>query len=154
MEHQLIGPEQLRSWADAWVLELEVPARWLLELCTVQDAAEALRILSDFMASWPLESFDAEEGTDTFVAGLLLRHRQGRCSWATVLREAGQRLDAANGRRHCEEFYALLTEWERQGGARALEVTQRAEVEREYSSALERMESVYRLLRSPRLGAP
>ena len=145
-ESRLIGLESLRPWADAWILKLDAPPAWLLELCTARELAEAVRILSDAAGSPSSESLDTDERADVFVACLLLRYRRGDLSWATFLREAGQRLDAANGHRPCEDLYALLTELERHADAKALESLQRAQLEREFHEALERVESVRRLL--------
>lgn len=146
VEHQLIGAEHLRPWADRWVLQLEVSPGWLLELCTARDSAEAVRVLSAYAFSPPFESFAPEERTEARVACLLLRHRRGDFPWATLLRRVGETLDAANGRRPCESIYALLTELERHGEDKALEALQRTRLEHEFHEALERIVAVQQLL--------
>ncbi len=139
----LIGYRHFTPWADALVMALEAPPHWLLELCTTRYQPSAARLLHDYAASPPFESFDESEQTDEYVACLLLRHQRGEISWATFLQEAGRKLDGANGRRHCEDIYALLTELETHEYSKDLEHAQRAAMEREFRPALERVQPLY-----------
>lgn len=133
----LIWYEHFAPWADELILALAAPPHWLLELCTTQDSPSAARVLHEHAASPPFESFDADEQTDEYVACLLLRYRRGEFSWATFLDEAGRKLDAANGRRACEDIYSLLTELRHREYSKELERAQRTELERAFLPALD-----------------
>jgi hypothetical protein len=148
VESRLIWYEHFAPWADELIMKLEAPPHWLLELSTTRYQPDAAGIIRDYAHSPPFESDDANDRnarTDEYVACLFLRYQRGELSWATFLRETGDSLDSANGRRACEDFYSLLTELEHHEYAKELEHTQRAEFEREFQGAIERIDAVYRV---------
>lgn len=148
VDSRLIWYEHFAPWADALIMKLEAPPHWLLELSTIRDQPDATRLLRDYTDSPPFESDDTDDRNDRideYVACLFLRYRRGDLSWASFLREPGQKLDAANGRRACEEFYSLLTDLEHREYAKELERIQCAAIEREFQGAIERIDSVYRV---------
>ncbi|WP_147448809.1 hypothetical protein [Corallococcus terminator] len=142
---RLIGLEHLIPWADAWVLKLEAPPLWLLELCTTQDLHAARGLLLR-AACHPTDPFGRDEQDAEHLACLFVRYRQGALSWAAFLEEGGRYLDGANGSRTCEELYSLLNALEQQGHAQNMERAQSTEIERSLRGALQQVESVYRLL--------
>lgn len=148
VKSRLVWYEHFAPWADELIMKLDAPPYWLLELSTTRYQPDAAGILSDYAHSPPYDSIGASERNDQvdeYVACLFLRYRRGELSWASFLRETGQYLDVANGRRACEDFYALLTDLEHHEYAKDLENTQRAELEREFHGAIERIDSVYRV---------
>ncbi|RKH86723.1 hypothetical protein D7Y21_20380 [Corallococcus sp. AB045] len=141
----LVGLPQLIAWADAWVMKLDAPPLWLLELCTVPEVDRALGLLLDMPGlaqSLTVEERDVEDADH--LASLLLRHRDGSISWGDFLLRAGESLDGRSGRRQCEEFYMQLNLLERMGFPEALVQAQREDIERGLAEALERMESAHR----------
>lgn len=145
VESRLIWYEHFGPWADELIMKLDVPPHWLLELSTTQYQPDAARILYSYASSPPFESDDADARIDEYVACLFLRYRRGEISWATFLHEAGQKLDAANSRRPCEDFYTLLSDLEHHEYSKELERTQSAAIECEFHGAIERVDSVYRV---------
>ncbi|RKG57349.1 hypothetical protein D7V80_39865 [Corallococcus sp. CA054B] len=140
-----VGLPRLIAWADAWVMKLDAPPLWLLELCTVLEADRALGLLLDMPGlarSFTVEERDVEDADH--LASLLLRHRDGSISWGDFLQRAGEYLDGRNGHRQCEEFFMQLNLLERMGFPEALVQAQREDIERSLVDALERMESAHR----------
>lgn len=141
----LVGLPRLIAWADAWVMKLDAPPRWLLELCTVPEVDRALGLLLDMPGlAQPLTVEERDVEDADHLASLLLRHRDGSISWGDFLLRAGESLDDRNGRRQCEEFYMQLNLLERMGFPEALVQAQREDIERGLADALERMESSHR----------
>lgn len=148
VESRLIWYEHFAPWADELILKLDAPPSWLLELSTARYQPDAARIIHDYADAPPFEEGATDERNgriDEYVACLFLRYQRGELSWATFLRETGDYLDSANGRRACEDFYSLLTDLEHHEYAKELERTQRAAIEREFQGAIERIDAVYRV---------
>ncbi|WP_330166757.1 MULTISPECIES: hypothetical protein [unclassified Corallococcus] len=141
----LVGLQRIIAWADAWVMKLDAPPLWLLELCTVPDADRALWLLYDMPEFPRLATVEERDVNDAdHLASLFLRHRDGSISWGDFLLWAGQYLDGRSGHRQCEEFFMQLNLLERMGFPEALVQAQREDIERSLPDALERMESVHR----------
>ncbi|WP_370451096.1 hypothetical protein [Corallococcus sp. CA049B] len=140
----LVGLQQLIAWADAWVMKLDAPPRWLLELCTAPDADRALGLLLDMPdLAQPLTVEERDVEDADHLAGLLLRHRGGSISWGDFLLRAGEYLDGRSGHRQCEEFFMQLDLLERLGSPEALVQAQREDIEHSLLDALERMKSAH-----------
>ncbi|MBN8464892.1 hypothetical protein JYJ95_00090 [Corallococcus exiguus] len=139
----LVGLKQLIAWADAWVMKLDAPPLWLLELCTVQEVDRALGLLLDTLPA--LVNVEERDAMDAdHLSSLFLRHRSGGISWGDFLQRGGEYLDGANGSRSCEEFFMQLNLLERMGFPEDLVQAQREDIERGLAGALERMEAAHR----------
>ncbi|RKH51411.1 hypothetical protein [Corallococcus llansteffanensis] len=140
----LIGLRHVVPWADAWVLKLDSPPLWLLELCMTRDVrvAQGLLITAACQRADPMGS---DEHNAEYLACLFLRYRHGDLSWAAFLDEGGQQLDASNASRTCEELYGLLNALERDEHPADLEQVQSADIERSLRDALDRMEPLHRM---------
>jgi len=104
LESGLIDYSYLVPWADRIITGLKSAPPWLGTLAMKRytgDLRDALReyVLSEPFEPWPgdIEKFH--------VACLWLRYKRRELSWATFLRLAGERLDAANGDWDCETPY-------------------------------------------------
>ncbi|NNB91959.1 hypothetical protein HJC10_40740 [Corallococcus exiguus] len=141
----LVGLKQLIAWADAWVMKLDEPPLWLLELCTVPGTDRAHGLLLDMPGIAQLATVEERDVEDAdHLASLFLRHRDGSISWGDFLLRAGEYLDGKSGHRQCEEFYMQLNLLERMGFPEDLVQAQREDIERSLLDALERMESSHR----------
>ncbi|MHA7634206.1 hypothetical protein [Corallococcus sp. M7] len=140
----LVGLQRIIAWADAWVMKLDTPPLWLLELCTVPDVDRALGLLFDMPGFPSLTTVEEKDAWDAdHLAGLLLRHRDGAISWGDFLQRAGEYLDGANSSRTCEAFFMQLDLLERMGFPEDLVQAQREDIERGLVDALKRMEAAH-----------
>ncbi|NOK36101.1 hypothetical protein D7W79_32160 [Corallococcus exercitus] len=140
-----VGLRQIIAWADAWVMKLDAPPLWLIELSTVPELDRAHGLLLDMPGLPQLLTVEERDEEDAdHLASLLLRHRDGSISWGDFLLRAGEYLDGKGGHRQCEEFYMQLNLLERMGFPEDLMQSQREDIERSLVDALERMEAAHR----------
>ncbi|MBZ4336365.1 hypothetical protein [Corallococcus sp. AS-1-12] len=145
VEMGLVGLKQIIAWADAWVMKLDDPPPWLLEMCTAPDADTALGLIRDIpMLPFPATPEEIREENADHLASLFLRYRNGALSWGDFLFQAGQYLDRALRADQCERFFMQLNLLERTGFPEDLVQAQREDIERDLVDALARMESAHR----------
>jgi len=119
------------------ILRYDVPPLWLcnLALAATTEAAEAA--IGDFDD----EQWDGPDD-DEHLACVFLQYAEGQISWARCLSAAGAYADVRSGNWTCEEFYAMLTEFEATCGSADLATRQFAQVTAKLGSAIERIRTL------------
>jgi hypothetical protein len=132
----LVLATDLRQWADAMILRYDTPPLWLcdLSLADTPEAAEAAVLGCEI--EWP------QEGDNEYLACLLLQYEGGTLSWGRCLEHAGRYTDGRTGDWGCEEFYAMLNEFEAAGESVDVAVRQSAQVAARLGGAVARIRTL------------
>lgn len=143
VEARLLRSDHYIPWADDLVISLDTPPAWATELCTTPYRPAAVALLRRYAASPPFEGLAWSDPVDDYVACLLLRYRRGEIACATLLEEAGRKLDANGGCVPCEDVYEMLNALERAEYSKDVAEAQAARVARIFAEALARIEPLY-----------
>ena len=111
LETSLIDFSYAQPWAEELISEIDTPPSWLCELATKVFQGDLIKALREYVYSEPFEA-GPKDMEKFHVACLWLRYERRELSWATFLRCAGERLDAASGDWDCETPYRYLNVFE------------------------------------------
>jgi len=111
LESKLIDYCYTQPWADKIITTCDVPPAWLSDISVQKHSEDQLKTLRDYAFSEPFEK--PPNDIEKFHVGCLwLRYNRREISWATLLSEIGDYLDAANGDWDCETPYHYLNIYE------------------------------------------
>ncbi len=111
LESDLIDYCYTHPWADKLISGSETPPAWLCNLAVKKYKGDQISAIREFIFAEPFE--EEPVAMEKFhVACLWLRYQRRELSWATLLRESGEHLDAACGDWDCETPYHYLNQYE------------------------------------------
>ena len=114
LESKLIDYRQTQPWADKIIAGTDAPASWLFDVSLKKYQDDQVLAVREFAYGQPFT--DIPNDLDKFhIACLWLRYERRELSWATLLKEIGDYLDAANCDWDCETPYHYLSLHENAG---------------------------------------
>jgi hypothetical protein len=143
VDAKLIWFEHFVPWAEDLIDRVDVAPLWLLNLVGTTNQAEAHRLLLDHVNAPPFEKFSEREQSDEYVACLCLRYERREISFATLLQEAGERVDGAPSSLDCEEVFEWLTTLRHTSFSPRVEEVLRASLGKRLDSVIEEVRPVY-----------
>lgn len=107
----LINYQQTQPWADKIIEALDAPPSWLFDVSLKQYQGDQIFAFRAVAYGEPFT--DVPNDLDKFhLACLWLRYERRELSWAILLREIGDYLDAVYGEWDCETPYHYLNLYE------------------------------------------
>jgi len=111
LDSHLIDYSYTQPWADKLIEGIDIPPVWLCDIAVKKSQIDQLKAIREYVFSEPFEE-NPPEFEKFHVACLWLRYERRELSWATLLREIGDCLDAADGDWDCETPYHYLNMYE------------------------------------------
>jgi len=111
LDSGLINYQHTQPWADKIIEALEKPPTWLFDISLKKYQGDQISAVRAVAYGEPFT--DVPNDLDKFhLACLWLRYERRELSWAILLREIGDYLDAVNGEWDCETPYHYLNLYE------------------------------------------